>query len=52
MSEEEILAKYRDSKGKINWYALSYKETLSESFIEKHADKVNWRRISIYQHLS
>ena len=51
-SEEELLKKYRDSKGKINWYALSYKETLSERFIEKYAYKVDWERVSASQHLS
>ena len=52
MLEEELLEKYRNDKGKINWDALSYKEMLSEAFIEKHADKVDWYYISAYQHLS
>ena len=33
----------------IDWGKISCHEYLSESFIEKYADKVNWYHISLYQ---
>lgn len=36
----------------IDWYNLSRVGKLSESFIEKHSDKLNWSMISQHQDLS
>ena len=37
---------------KVNYYRLISNQKLSESFIEKHIDKVDWNNISTYQILS
>lgn len=34
---------------KLSWYKISRKQNLSEDFIRKHKDDVNWRQISYYQ---
>ena len=36
----------------VDWFYISGNQNLSESFIEKHYDKVYWYYISIYQKLS
>jgi hypothetical protein len=35
-----------------DWYCISFWQKLSESFIEKHSDKLYWKWISKYQNLS
>jgi hypothetical protein len=51
--------KKRDVNKEINllmsggsWWYISYLQKLSESFIEKYKDKVDWSRVSLYQKLS
>ena len=48
---KELGTNYKSNK-EIDWYAVSRKFKLSESFIEKYQDKVNWTYISAYQKLS
>ena len=36
----------------VDWHGISSCQKLSESFIEKHSDKVKWNVISQYQKLS
>ena len=36
----------------VDWFYISKQQTLSESFIEKHGDKVNWYRILENQDLT
>ena len=36
----------------VDWFYISKYQKLSESFIEKHSDKVYWDNISMYQKLS
>lgn len=52
MSEEEILAKYRDSNGEIDWRNISANQHIDEEFIEAHVNEVKWLHISKYQHLT
>lgn len=50
LSTEELLEEFID---KINWDIISSKRfKLSESFMEKHKDKLSWYNISNYQTLS
>jgi hypothetical protein len=49
---EETLEKYINSFSGWDWYYISYCQTLSEKFIEKHSDKLDWRDISWSQKLS
>lgn len=37
---------------KLNWIYISEFQQLSEPFIEKHADQVDWNKIFKYQKLS
>ena len=36
----------------MDWFGISVNQKLSESFIEKYADRMNWNLISVYQRLS
>jgi len=36
----------------LDWECISYYQTLSEDFIEKHKDRVDWLGISQHQTLS
>ena len=47
---EEFIEKHANCV--LDWITISHSQHLSESFIEKHADKVNWADISAYQKLS
>ena len=42
----------REFKYRINWFAVSIYQNLSEDFIREFKDKIDWPSISIYQRLS
>ena len=50
--ENNNLEYCNDNIDKVIWYDISYRQNLSEKFIEKHSDKLNWYYISFYQKLS
>lgn len=52
ISIDEVFEYIRKFKDNVNWYRISRKQKLSESFIREFKDKVNWIYISKYQTLS
>ena len=36
----------KEFKNKVNWICISYRQKLSEEFIERFQDNVNWNNIS------
>ena len=49
---EEFIEFFIDDYTKHVWFFLSYRQKLSEAFIEKYKHKMNWETISEYQTLS
>ena len=52
IENEELSCSIDEFQDKVHWDWISYKQKLSEKFIEKFQDKVYWYRISYYQKLS
>ncbi len=49
INNQKILFKFIQTNKNIDWYYISDNYKLSENFIHKFQDKVNWNEISHYQ---
>ena len=52
IKKENLNCSIHEFQDKVDWYWISYKQKLSEEFIEKFQDKIDWRGISYSQKLS
>ena len=52
IKEYELDCSVKEFKDKADWFYISYKQKLSESFIREFKDRVNWYNISSHQKLS
>ncbi len=49
INKEQLLEKYTDKNGIIDWLEISATKGLSEEFIREFQDEVDWSYISLYQ---